>query len=154
MKPIIRYLRFHCPTPTSRPVPNRDGVLAVAAVKETAGLARLLLVDMGLWGRNSGASVTNAACTLVGEAHRRLISGFGIALADTMCVELDRSGHFDLLADLRDGAGLRHSPVTAGERSLRPRSRDAFLWWAGDMGRQMLRTVDAMREGEWAGAEG
>ena len=29
-KPIIRYLRFHCPTPTSMPQANRDGALAVA----------------------------------------------------------------------------------------------------------------------------
>ena len=32
-KPIIRYLRFHCPTPTSMPQANRDGALAVAAIR-------------------------------------------------------------------------------------------------------------------------
>lgn len=61
MKPIIRYLRLHCSTPTACPVPGRDGILAVAAIKESAGLARLLLADMSPWGRNDGASVTNAA---------------------------------------------------------------------------------------------
>lgn len=28
-KPIIRYLRFHCPSSTAIPQPNRDGALAV-----------------------------------------------------------------------------------------------------------------------------
>lgn len=154
MEPIVRYLRLHCSTPTARPVPGRDGVLAVAAIKESAGLACLLLVDMGSWGRNDGASVTNAACALIDAAHRRLIGGFGIALSDTMCVELDGSGHFDLLIDIGDGAGLRHSALTAVDRAVPARTREAFLWWAGELGRQMLRTVDAVREGEWAGAEG
>jgi hypothetical protein len=153
MRPIVRYLRLHCSTPTAPPVPGRDGVLAVAAIKESADLARLLLVDMSSWGRNDGASVTNAAL-LVDSAHRRLIGGFGIPLSDTMCVELDGSGHFDLLIDMGDGAGLRHRPLIAGERALPARTREAFLWCAGDMGHQMLRTVDAVREGAWAGAEG
>lgn len=39
MKPIVRYLRLHCSTPTACPVPGRDGILAVAAIKESAGLA-------------------------------------------------------------------------------------------------------------------
>lgn len=154
MKPIVRYLRLHCSTPTACPVPGHDGILAVAAIKESAGLARLLLVDMSPWGRNDGASVTNAALPLIDAAHRRLIGGFGIPLSDTMCVELDGSGHFDLLVDMGDGAGLRHRPLIAGERALPARTREAFLWWAGDVGRQMLRTVDAVREGAWAGAEG
>ena len=68
--------------------------------------------------------------------------------------ELDGSGHFDLLVDMGDGAGIRHRPLIAGERALPARTREAFLWWAGDVGRQMLRTVDAVREGAWAGAEG
>jgi hypothetical protein len=154
MKPIVRHLRFHCSTPTATPVAGRDGILAVAAIKESAGLARLLLADMGPWGRNDGASVTNAVRSLVEAAHRRLVGGFGISLADTTCVELDGSGQFDLLLDIGDGAGLRHSALMAGDRAVQPRTREAFLWWAGDVGRQMLRTVDAVREGEWAGAEG
>lgn len=154
MKPVIRYLRFHCQSPDARPVPNRDGILAIAAIRETAHLARLLLVDMGAWGRNDGASVTNAARPLMDAAHRRLISGFGIELADTLVAELDGSGHFDLIVDLGDGLGHRHSPLVAGERGVAVRSREAFLWWAGEVGRSMLRTVDAVREGEWAGVEG
>ena len=51
-KPIIRYLRFHCPTPTSMPQANRDGALAVATIREDAQLAQLLLVDMRRWDRN------------------------------------------------------------------------------------------------------
>lgn len=154
MKPIVRYLRLHCPTPTAHPVPGCDGILAVAAIKESAGLARPLLVDMAPWGRNDGASVTSAMVVLVEAAHRRLIGGFGIPLADTMFVELDGSGCFDLLVDMADGAGLRHRPLIAGERALPARTRVAFLWWAGDVGRQMLRTVEGVREGARAGAEG
>ena len=33
-KPIIRHLRFHCPSPTAIPQPSRDGALAVAAIKQ------------------------------------------------------------------------------------------------------------------------
>lgn len=154
MKPVIRYLRFHCQSPDVRPVPNQDGILAIAAIREAAHHARLLLVDMGAWGRNDGASVTNAASSLMAAAHRRLIAGFGIALSDTLVAELDCSGHFDLIVDLGDGLGHRHLPLVAGERGIGVRSREAFLWWAGEVGRSMLRTVDAVREGEWAGVEG
>jgi hypothetical protein len=154
LKPAIRYLRFHCQSPDARPVPNRDGILAIAAIREAAHLARLLLVDMGAWGRNAGASVTNAAGPLMDAAHRRLIAGFGIELADTLVAELDGSGHFDVIVDLGDGLGHRHSPLVAGERGVAVRSQEAFLRWAGEVGRSMLRTVDAVREGEWAGVEG
>jgi hypothetical protein len=64
-KPIIRYLRFHCPTPTSMPQANRDGALAVAAIREDAQLAQLLLVDMRRWDRNDGASLRDALGVLV-----------------------------------------------------------------------------------------
>jgi len=154
MKPIVRHLRLHCATPTANPIPGSDGILAVAAIKESAGLARLLLVDMDAWGRNDGASMTHAAGAVVHAAHRRLIGGFGIPLLDTICVELDRSGYFDLLLDVGDGAGLRRSALMVGDRSVPARSREAFLRCAGEVGRQMLRTVDAVREGEWVGAEG
>ena len=74
----VRHLRMHCASPNARPTIGRDGVVAVAGVNERAGLARLLLVDMGLWKRNDGASVTNAIDVLATEAHRRLIAGFTI----------------------------------------------------------------------------
>ena len=41
-KPIIRYLRFHCPTPTSMPQANRDGALAVATIRENVARLREL----------------------------------------------------------------------------------------------------------------
>jgi hypothetical protein len=154
MNAIIRYLRLHCATPSARPALERDGVLAVAAIKESAELARLLLVDMGPWGRNDGASVTNAASSFVVAAHRQLISRFGIALTDTMCVELDRRGDFDLLMDMRDGTGMQRLALMSCDPRFEARSRDAFLSWAGDIGRKMLHTVDAVREGAWVGAEG
>jgi hypothetical protein len=154
LKPVVRYLRFHCQSLDARPEPNRDGILAIAAIRETAHLARLLLVDMSAWGRNDGASVTSAAGPLMDAAHRRLIAGFGINLADTLVAELDGSGHFDLIVDLGDGLGHRHSPLVAGERGVAVRSREAFLCWAGEVGRSMLRTVDAVRDCEWAGVEG
>jgi hypothetical protein len=90
---LIRHLRLFCASPNAVPVRQKDGVLAVAGVLERAGLARLLLVDMERWGRNPGASVTNAIDRLVPAAHRYLIGGFGIALADTLIVEWDGSGH-------------------------------------------------------------
>ena len=88
-KPIIRYLRFHCPTPTSMPQANRDGALAVAAIREDAQLAQLLLVDMRRWDRNDAASLRDALGVLVPAAHRRLVAGFGIPMADTLIVEWD-----------------------------------------------------------------
>lgn len=154
MKPVIRFLRLYSRSPDAKPEQRRDGVLAVAAIKEAAGLARLLLVDMGPWGRNDGASVTNAFETILPAAHRWLIAGFDVPLADTLVVELDSSGHFDLICDLGDGAGLRHTPLVAGQRACPPRSREAFIWWAGGVGRAMLHRVDAVREGAWAGVEG
>ena len=78
---LIRHLRLFCASPNVVPVRQQDGVLAVAGVLERAGLARLLLVDMERWGRNPGASVTNAIDRLVPAAHRYLIGGFGIALS-------------------------------------------------------------------------
>ena len=76
---LIRHLRLFCASPNVPPVRQQDGVLAVAGVLERAGLARLLLVDMERWGRNPGASVTNAVDQLAPVAHRYLIGGFGIA---------------------------------------------------------------------------
>jgi hypothetical protein len=98
---LIRHLRLFCASPNVAPVRQQDGVLAVAGVLERAGLARLLLVDMERWGRNPGASVTNAVDQLAPAAHRYLIGGFGIALADTLIVEWDGSGAFDLVCGLR-----------------------------------------------------
>ena len=87
-KPIIRYLRFHSPTPTSMPQANRDGALAVAAICEDAQLAQLLLVDMRRWDRNDGASLRDVLGVLVPAAHRRLVAGFGIPMADTLIVAI------------------------------------------------------------------
>jgi hypothetical protein len=154
VKSVIRFLRLHCRTPDARPEVYRDGVLAVAAVNERAGLARLLLADMGAWGRNDGASVTNALQMLVPAAHRLLIGGFGVPLGETHVVELDGSGHFDLVSDLKDSGGQRHQPLTHGPGGCAPRSREAFLRWAGETGHSMLKTVDAMRDGAWPGVEG
>jgi hypothetical protein len=108
-KPIIRYLRFHCPTPTSMPQANRDGALAVAAIREDAQLAQLLLVDMRRWDRNDGASLRDALGVLVPAAHRRLVAGFGIPMADTLIVEWDGGDVFTRLSRRRRGgtAGLR-----------------------------------------------
>ena len=44
---VIRFLRLHSHSPDAKPEQRRDGVLAVAAIKEATGLARLLPVDMG-----------------------------------------------------------------------------------------------------------
>lgn len=151
---IIRHLRLCCANSAARPALERDGVLAVAAIKESAQLARLLLVDMGPWGRNDGASVASAASSYVVAAHRQLISRFGIPLTDTMSVELDVQGGFDLLMDMRDGAGMQRLALASCDDRFEARSREAFLSWSGDIGRRMLRTVDAVQAGEWAGAEG
>ncbi|PZP29073.1 MAG: hypothetical protein DI603_17820 [Roseateles depolymerans] len=154
VKPVIRFLRMRCRSPDAPPEPHRDGVLAVAAINERAGLARLLLVDMGPWGRNDGASVTNAFQVIVPAAHRWLIGGFGVSLSETLIVELDGAGHFDLIGDLGDGAGLRHMPLPAARGTSTPRTRAAFMQWAGEAAVPMLKAVDAMREGMWAGVEG
>lgn len=153
-KPIIRYLRLYCESPAVEPQSHRDGVVAVAAVWESAGLARLLLCDMGQWGRNSGASLTNAMEVLRRTAHRRLIGGFHIALQDTLTVSWDSTGHFDLLMDTGDGHGLCASPLCALDRRARPRSQEAFLAWAGQCGAEMLHKAQSVGAGMWAGAEG
>lgn len=151
---LIRHLRLYCASPNVAPVRQQDGVLAVASVLERAGLARLLLVDMERWGRNQGASVTNAIDQLAPAAHRYLIGGFGIALSDTLIVELDGSGAFDVVCDLGDGRGVTHRPLYCAERGARPRSREAFIAATGAMGRAMLQRAEAVGKGEWAGVEG
>lgn len=151
---IIRYLRLHCAHPTARPEPRKDGVLAVASVNEGTHLARLLLADMRLWGRGGGASVTNAVDRLMVAAHRHLIAGFGIALRDTLIVEWDGSGKFDLVRDVGDGQGYRHMALFPPDKRIAPRTREAFVSWAGAPGLAMLAKADAVGAGEWAGAEG
>ena len=146
---LIRHLRLFCASPNVAPVRQQDGVLAVAGVLERAGLARLLLVDMERWGRNPGASVTNAVDQLAPAAHRYLIGGFGIALSDTLIVEWDGSGAFDLLCGFGDGSGTSHRPLCGADRGARPRSREAFVAATGAMGRAMLQ-----RPRRWARASG
>jgi hypothetical protein len=151
---IIRHLRLHCQHPAARPEPHKDGVLAVAAIHEEARLARLLLTDMSAWGRGGGASVTNAIDVLVPTAHRYLVAGFGISLQDTLIAECDGSGHFDLVHERRTGPGYRHAPLLSSTGKLAPRSREAFLSWAGPPGHSMLAKVQAVADGAWAGVEG
>ena len=157
-KTLIRHLRLFCASPDRPPVRHKDGVLAVAGVLETAGLARLLLVDMGRWGRNPGASVTSAVDQLVPAAHRYLIGGFDIPLADTLVVVQDRSGAFDFVSECGSYGGgkpgLRHQPLFGANRSVRPRSPEAFIAAAGQMGQDMLDRAEAIGVGEWAGVEG
>jgi hypothetical protein len=151
---IIRYLRLYCSDPAAEPERGRDGVLAVAAVNDGCGLARLLLADMSAWGRNGGASVTNAIDRLVVVAHRHMVSGFGIALRDTQIVELNERGDFDLVCLQPDSQRCRHTPLSGRDKQITPRSREAFLSWAGAAGQDMLAKVEAVRDGAWAGAEG
>jgi hypothetical protein len=147
-KPIIRYLRFHCPTPTSMPQANRDGALAVAAIREDAQLAQMLLVDMRRWDRNDGASLRDALGVLVPAAHRRLVAGFGIPMADTLIVEWDGGDVFfrlrvegeaaqrgcdDAPACARGAANIRAGglPSLPGrDRRVRRCSRRSKPWWA------------------------
>jgi hypothetical protein len=151
---IIRYLRLYCQHPAARPEPHKDGVLAVAAIHEGTHLARLLLADMSAWGRGGGATVTNTIDMLVPTAHRHLIAGFGITLQETLIVECDSSGHFDLVCMRAGDGGYRHLPLIGGDRSVPPRTRQAFVSWAGRAGEAMLAKVQAVAEGAWAGAEG
>jgi hypothetical protein len=144
-KPIIRYLRLHCPTSMSVPQPSRDGPLAVAAINEDAQLAQMLLVDMRRWDRNAGASVRDALGVLVVAAHRRLVAGFGISLADTSIVEWDGADAFFRLRV--DGVaarrGLEDAPACA-TRCGDPLGRSSFLAWAGPTGAAMLQKVEAV----------
>ena len=116
--------------------------------------AFFLRMDMERWGRNPGASVTNAVDQLAPAAHRYLIGGFGIALADTQIVELDGSGAFDLVCGFGDGGGRSHRPLCGADRGARPRSREAFVAATGAMGHAMLQRAEAVGKGEWAGVEG
>lgn len=150
---IIRHLRLHAAYPTAKPTVGRDGVLAVAAIHESASLARLLLADMGRFKRNDGASVTNGIDVFITEAHTRLIAGFKIALQDTQVVELDASGYFDLVVDLGEGCGRRHQPLFA-TGGVASRSREAFAAWGGHVAREMLRRAEVIGEKGWAGVEG
>ena len=151
---LIRYLRLYCATPDAMPERHRDGVLAVAAVNERAELATLLLADMSLWGRGAGASVTNAIDRVMALAHSVLIDRFGIPLSQTRVVEWDSAGHFDMFCDMRDGKGYLHHPLFGIERSIVPRSREAFLSWASGLGYVMLAKADLVGCGAYAGVEG
>ena len=131
-KPIIRYLRFHCPSPTAIPQPNRDGALAVAAINEDAQLAQVLLVGMRRLDRNDGASVNESLSVLVPATHRRLVAGFGTSLAETLVVEWDGDGVFFRLrvdmAPVKQGhEGTPASAARSGEHG----GRSSFLAWTG-----------------------
>lgn len=153
-KPVIRYLRLFCSHPGAEAETRRDGVVAVAAIYEHAALARLLLVDMGLWGRNEGATVTSAFEKFMVAGHRQLISRFGIPLDDTLVVARDSAGHFDWIAEGGDGLGYRCSPMLAMGRPVPARSREAFLSWAGIGGETLLEKADSVGAGAWADVEG
>lgn len=154
-KPIFRFLRFHCPTSTSVPQANRDGALAVAAINEDAQLAQMVLVDMRRWDRNDGASVNESLNVLVPAAHRRLVAGFGISLADTLVVEWEGDDAFFRLQVENDAAhqGTGGGPIRSVRRGD-PVGRTCFLAWAGSMGAAMLAKVEDVVEGVWAGVEG
>ena len=83
-----------------------------------------------------------------------MIGGFGIAIDDTQIVELDGSGHFDLVCDLGDGGDQRHLPLVGLDRESAPRTWEALLSWAGSVGSEMLRVAKAVGAGERAGVEG
>ena len=87
---LIRHLRLFCASPNVPPVRQQDGVLAVAGVLERAGLARLLLVDMERWGRNPGASVTNAVDHGCETEHEKAKSMTPDELIDELRVTLSR----------------------------------------------------------------
>lgn len=154
-KPIIRYLRLHCPTSTSTPQPNRDGVLAVASINEQAQLAQMLLGDMRRWGRNDGASVRDALGLLVPAAHRHLVAGFGISLADTLFVGWDGGETFLRLRV--EKAPARWPCECAPACAMRigaAGGRSCFLAWTGPVGASMLEKAEAVLGGMWAGVEG
>ena len=154
-KPIIRYLRFHCPSPTAIPQANRDGALAVAAINEDAQLAQMLVVDMRRWDRNNGASVREALGVLAYAAHRRLVAGFGISLADTLIVEWDGEDAFFRMRVEGEAAqrGPDDAPACVTRRGEHG-GRSAYLAWARPTGEAMLGKVDAVVGGVWAGVEG
>jgi hypothetical protein len=150
-KPIIRYLRFHCPTPTSMTQANRDGALAVAAINEGAGLAQMLLVAMRRWGRNDGASGRDALGVLVHAAHQRLVAGFGISLTDNCSgsgTTVKRST--GSMAWLRRGWLMSNRGAT---RRGGPGGRSCHLNLAGPVGAAMLNKVEAMVGAVRAGRE-
>jgi hypothetical protein len=153
-KPLIRFVRLHCSCAGSHPQRGKDGVVAVAAINENAGLARLLLADMGRWKRNQGVSVRNAIKAMSMEAHRTLIAGFAIPFEETQVVEMDQSGNFDLWCDFGDGLGRRRAPLAGFSTGTTPRSGEAFMEWAGPGGAEMLRVAERIGLGEWAGVEG
>jgi hypothetical protein len=154
-KPIIRYLRFHCLTPTSMPQANRDGALAVAAIREDAQLAQMLLVDLRRWDRSDGASLRDALGVLVPAARRRLVAGFGIPMADILIVEWDGGDVFVMLCV--EGEAARQGCDDTRACALRsgvPDGRSSFLAWARPAVDAMLEKVEAVAGGVWAGLEG
>ena len=150
-KPIIRYLRFHCPTSTSVPQANREGALAVAAINEGGEFAQMLLVAMRQWGGNDGASGRDALGVLVHAAHQRLVAGFGISLADNCSgsgTAVKRST--GSMAWLRTGRLMSNRGAT---RRGGPGGRSCHLNFAGPLGAAMLKKVEAMVGGVRAGRE-
>jgi hypothetical protein len=60
-------------------------------------------------------------------------------------VDLHRRSH---------GRGHLHQPLVARERGIKPRSREAFLSWAGGIGQQMVEKAELVGCGAYVGAEG
>lgn len=153
-KPTIRYLRFHCPTPTSMPQANRDGALAVAAIREGAQLARMLQVDMRRWNCNRGAALGDALGVLVPAAHHRFVAAFGGGLGETLRVECDGFGGSFFLRLVGD-ATLRGSRDTSNfiSRMDDPVGRPCYVGRAASTGSPTLDKVEAVVGGVWAGVE-
>lgn len=88
-------------------------------------------------------------------AHRRLVAGFGISLADTLIVEWDGDDAFFRMRVEGEAAqrGPDDAPACVTRRGARG-GRSAYLVWARLTGEAMLGKVDAVVGGVWAGVEG
>ena len=151
---LIRHLvSLFCASPNVPPVRQQDGVLAVAGVPSGPDWRGCCWWTWSA-GAATRASVTNAVDQLAPAAHRYLIGGFGIALADTQIVELDGSGAFDLVCGFGDGSGIVASAAMRRGSRCSARSREAFIAATGAMGHAMLQRAEAVGKGEWAGVEG
>jgi hypothetical protein len=118
------------------------GVLAVFGDSE--GEALLLLVDLGVVGRNDGMSLTNGMDQYLRAAHAYLVAPAGRALDNIRIVQIDTMGAFDFYMRVDELTARGFYPIMPlnDVGSTPPRSRAAFLQWTGGVGRAVLGAAE------------
>ena len=132
------HLRVCVSAPGAIPTIFEDGTLVVSCLNERSGTASLLCIDMALWGPHGGAEVQRVVGQVVHMAFRQMLQPDGVSLDAVRIVTLDAQGNFDFYQRVEVDGDWNLLPIPSLSRATKPRSKEAFLAWSGEMGQQML----------------